>query len=325
MGIDLEAFFEHTKDTELADFHPQLRTALEQFYQQKKHGRTPEWDAALNAMPQLSDPQYSFTSNSVTVNKPTSLTIDTQAYTEQLKAFMPWRKGPWNLLGVDIDTEWHSDWKWQRIAPHISPLAGRKVLDIGTGNGYFLYRMLGAGASLALGIDPTRIFLYQFHAAQRLLPANGAHLLPLRSEHLPAFGCFDTVFCLGVLYHRRSPIDHIQELLSYLRPGGELVLETLVVAGGVDTILVPEGRYAKMSNVWFLPSTQALEVMLRKLGLENVRTVDVNQTSTDEQRATPWMTFHSLADFLDPNDPNLSAEGHPAPLRATLVATKPSA
>ncbi|HCH32984.1 MAG TPA: tRNA 5-methoxyuridine(34)/uridine 5-oxyacetic acid(34) synthase CmoB, partial [Oceanospirillaceae bacterium] len=89
----------------------------------------------LNAMPQLSDPQYSFTSNSVTVNKPTSLTIDTQAYTEQLKAFMPWRKGPWNLLGVDIDTEWHSDWKWQRIAPHISPLAGRKVLDIGTGNG----------------------------------------------------------------------------------------------------------------------------------------------------------------------------------------------
>ena len=323
MGIELEAFFEHTKDTELEDFHPQLRTALEEFYSQKKHGRSPEWDAALEAMPSFEATDYSFSSNSVSVEKPTGLALDQAEYSDHLKAFMPWRKGPWNLLGTEIETEWHSDWKWDRILPHISPLTNRKVLDIGTGNGYFLYRMLGAGASLALGIDPTRIFLYQFHAAQRLLPANGAHLLPLRSEHLPAFGCFDTVFCLGVLYHRRSPIDHIQELLSYLRPGGELVLETLVVEGGPDTILIPEGRYAKMSNVWFLPSTDALEIMLRKLGLQDVRTVDVNQTSTQEQRATDWMTFHSLADFLDPEDSNLSAEGHPAPLRATLVATKP--
>lgn len=323
MGIDLEAFFNHTADTDLEQFHPQLRQALDQHYTQKRHGRSPEWDAALNAMPTFESDNYQLDTNSVTVTKPDTLELDQQRYSQHLQAFMPWRKGPWSLLGVDIETEWHSDWKWQRILPHISSLEGRQVLDIGTGNGYFLYRMLGAGASLALGIDPTRIFLYQFHAAQRLLPANGAHLLPLRSEHLPAFGCFDTVFCLGVLYHRRSPIDHITELLSYLRPGGELVLETLVVPGGPDTILVPEGRYAKMSNVWFLPSTDALEVMLRKLGLKDVRTVDVNQTSVEEQRATPWMTFHSLADFLDPNDASLSAEGHPAPLRATLVATKP--
>ena len=273
-------------------------------------------------MPQIECADYSFTDDSVCIVKPEHLALDSMEYKQHLKAFMPWRKGPWNLLGVEIQTEWHSDWKWQRIEPHISPLEGRQVLDIGTGNGYFLFRMLGAGASLALGIDPTRIFLYQFHAAQRLLPANGAYLLPLRSEHLPAFGCFDTVFCLGVLYHRRSPIDHIQELMSYLRPGGELVLETLVVPGDINTILVPPERYAKMANVWFLPSTEALENMLRKVGLENVRTVDVSQTTTAEQRATEWMTFHSLADFLDPNDPSRSIEGHPAPLRATLVATK---
>ena len=322
MDINLEAFFEDTKNTHLEPFHPQLRQALQVNYTQKSHGRSSEWNAALDAMPQLASTNYSFTGPSVHISKPETVSLDLQAYTQQLKAFMPWRKGPWNLLGVDIDTEWHSDWKWQRIAPHISALKGRQVLDIGTGNGYFLYRMLGAGAGLALGIDPTRIFLYQFHAAQRLLPNNAAHLLPLRSEHLPAFGSFDTVFCLGVLYHRRSPIDHIQELMSYLRPGGELVLETMVVPGDVNTILVPPERYAKMANVWFLPSTLALENMLRKLGLINVRTVDVNQTTTKEQRATPWMTFHSLADFLHPNDSKLSAEGHPAPLRATLVATK---
>ena len=322
MGINLEVFFEFTKNSNLEQFHPQLRHVLQQHYELKNHGRSIEWDRALESMPQIECADYSFTDDSVCIVKPEHLALDSMEYKQHLKAFMPWRKGPWNLLGVEIQTEWHSDWKWQRIEPHISPLEGRQVLDIGTGNGYFLFRMLGAGASLALGIDPTRIFLYQFHAAQRLLPANGAYLLPLRSEHLPAFGCFDTVFCLGVLYHRRSPIDHIQELMSYLRPGGELVLETLVVPGDINTILVPPERYAKMANVWFLPSTEALENMLRKIGLENVRTVDVSQTTTAEQRATEWMTFHSLADFLDPNDPSRSIEGHPAPLRATLVATK---
>lgn len=323
MGINLEAFFEHTKHSVLEPFHVQLRQALHQHYAQKSHGRSGEWDAALDAMPQLNHANYSFTNKSISIAKPDSLQLDHAAYTQQLKTFMPWRKGPWDLLGVKIDTEWRSDWKWQRIIAHTSSLEGRRVLDVGTGNGYFLYRMLGAGADLALGIDPTRIFLYQFHAVQRLLPPNGAHLLPLRSEHLPAFGSFDTVFCLGVLYHRRSPIDHLQQLISYLRPGGELVLETLVVEGGVDTIFVPPKRYAKMSNVWFLPSTMALENIFCKLGLHNVRTVDVTQTTTKEQRATDWMTFHSLADFLDPNHTNLSAEGHPAPLRATLIATKP--
>ena len=322
MGINLEVFFEFTKNSNLEQFHPQLRHVLQQHYELKNHGRSIEWDRALESMPQIECADYSFTDDSVCIVKPEHLALDLLEYKQHLKAFMPWRKGPWNLLGVEIETEWHSDWKWQRIEPHISPLEGRQVLDIGTGNGYFLFRMLGAGASLALGIDPTRIFLYQFHAAQRLLPANGAYLLPLRSEHLPAFGCFDTVFCLGVLYHRRSPIDHIQELMSYLRPGGELVLETLVVPGDINTILVPPERYAKMANVWFLPSTEALENMLRKVGLENVRTVDVSQTTTAEQRATEWMTFHSLADFLDPNDPSRSIEGHPAPLRATFVATK---
>ena len=322
MGINLEVFFEFTKNSNLEQFHPQLRHVLQQHYELKNHGRSIEWDRALESMPQIECADYSFTDDSVCIVKPEHLALDSMEYKQHLKAFMPWRKGPWNLLGVEIQTEWHSDWKWQRIEPHISPLEGRQVLDIGTGNGYFLFRMLGAGASLALGIDPTRIFLYQFHAAQRLLPANGAYLLPLRSEHLPAFGCFDTVFCLGVLYHRRSPIDHIQELMSYLRPGGELVLETLVVPGDINTILVPPERYAKMANVWFLPSTEALENMLRKVGLENVRTVDVSQTTTAEQRATEWMTFHSLADFLDPNDASRSIEGHPAPLRATLVATK---
>jgi len=49
--------------------------------------------------------------------------------------------------------------------------------------------------------------------------------------------------------------------------------------------------------------------------------VDVSPTTPDEQRTTDWMTFHSLKDFLDPDDPTRTIEGYPGPIRATLVGT----
>jgi tRNA (mo5U34)-methyltransferase len=321
--ISLENFFTSTESISLNKHHPALRSALEVHYEDRAHGKSEEWDLLLAEIPEVNTDNFTFDDDCITVRLPDSYSLDISLFKTQLKKFMPWRKGPWNLLGVAIDTEWRSDWKWQRLQPHMTPLNGRRVLDIGTGNGYFLYRMLGQGAELAVGIDPTRIFLYQFEVVQKLLPDNSAHLLPLRSEHLPGFNFFDTVFSLGVLYHRRSPVDHITELLSFVRDGGEIVVETLVVPGDKQTILVPRDRYAKMANVWFLPSTEALENLLHRAGLVNIRTVDVNQTSTSEQHSTEWMDFQSLSDFLDPDDLSLTSEGYPAPRRAIVIGNKP--
>ncbi len=303
----------------IAPFATELQTQITEFFAERPHGRTEEWNEALKELPDFQADRYQLASDTILIGDQ----IPQENLESTLLKFKPWRKGPFQFGDVFVDTEWRSDWKWQRIQPHISPLAGRNVLDIGCGNGYHLLRMIGDGANSAVGVDPTRLFLYQFHAVRHFLPQIPAWILPLRSEHLPAFGLFDSVFSLGVLYHRRSPIDHLTELLSFLRPGGELVLETLIVEGDARTVLVPEDRYAKMANVWFLPSTLALENWLRRAGFKDVRTVDVNQTSLDEQRATKWMDFHSLEQFLDPNDINLTAEGLPAPRRATLIANKP--
>lgn len=319
--IKLEHFFEATRNTDLVTFHPALHQALAQHYEQPSHGRTTEWNRVLEVLPKLDNSHYCFDQDSINVT--TLSKIDLDSFRHNLKALIPWRKGPWNLLGVKIDSEWQSDWKWRRLQLHITPLQGRRVLDVGTGNGYFLYRMLGDGATFALGIDPSRLFLYQFQAIQNLLPANNAHILPLCSEHLPPFNYFDTVFSLGVLYHRRAPLNHITELLSFLRPGGELVLETLVVLGTDDTILIPRDRYASMANVWFLPSPIALKNMLRRLGLMHIRIVDINQTQICEQRSTEWMPFHSLPQFLHPDNKNMTLEGYPAPRRAIVIGVKP--
>ena len=231
MKLDVDRFFAGTTDTFLAPFHADLKAAVATHTRQ--HGRGDEWDAVLEQIP---DADFELTLDQGLLRiGPDSLDIETA-----LKAFKPWRKGPLQLAGNFIDTEWRSDWKWERVQPHLSSLEGRSVLDIGCGNGYFLLRMLLAGADLAVGIDPTILFNYQFCAMQKLLAPNPAYLLPLRGEHLPAFGSFDSVFSMGVLYHRRDPLEHIRELISFLRPGGELVLETLIVEGDIDTVLIPE-------------------------------------------------------------------------------------
>ena len=106
-------------------------------------------------------------------------------------------------------------------------------------------------------------------------------------------GCFITV------NHR---LITSSQLKNQLVKGGELVLETLVVDGDVNTVLVPSDRYAKMKNVYFIPSVAALINWLEKVGFTNVRCVDVATTTLEEQRKTDWLENESLIDFLDPND-----------------------
>lgn len=237
-----------------------------------------------------------------------------------LQKLSPWRKGPYFLHGLQIDTEWRSDWKWERLQPHISPLQGRYVLDVGCGSGYHLWRMRGAGAECVVGIDPYELFLAQFLAIQHYIRDEQVHFLPLGSDELPTLPLFDTVFAMGVLYHRRSPLDFLRQMRDCLTPDGELVLETLVIAGDERTVLMPESRYARMNNVWFIPSAQALMLWLRRTGFKDVKLVDLNQTSVSEQRKTDWIEGESLAECLEPENPDLTIEGYPAPLRAIILA-----
>lgn len=292
----------------------------------KGHGDIPRWQAALDVLPEPHIEQR-------VIDKEVRVSGDSLSrHQAALMAFHPWRKGPYSLHGTEIDTEWRSDWKWDRVAPHISNLAGRRVLDVGCGNGYHGWRMLGAGATQVVGIDPTMLFVMQFRAVRQLLGFDQncpLDVLPLGIEALPRDSkAFDSVFSMGVLYHRRSPLEHLIELRELLAPNGELVLETLVVDGDLGYSLLPQGpggnRYAQMRNVWFLPSVPTLEHWLRRAGFSNIQTVDNTYTETTEQRSTAWMTFQSLADFLDPNDKRKTIEGYPAPRRATVIAQRPS-
>lgn len=282
------------------------------------HGDLPRWLQAIEQLPPTTpsselDHGLPILGNSIE---------DQDALRETLMEFHPWRKGPLRLGGVAIDTEWRSDWKWERIAPHLE-LENQRVLDIGCGNGYFGFRMMAAGAKLVVGIDPTLLFVMQWLACRHFSGAVSNFVLPLGIEDLPRVEAgFDSVFSMGVLYHRKDHLEHLSRIRSLLRPGGKMVLETLVLPGDREhELLIPEGRYAAMRNVWALPGTGRLSSWVDEAGFSDVQLVDVSVTNTDEQRSTDWMRFESLVNALNPENHTLTREGHPAPRRAVMIAS----
>lgn len=246
------------------------------------------------------------------------------AVRELLLQLSPWRKGPFDIAGVHIDTEWQSNMKWARIAGDIAPLAGRAILDVGCGNGYYALQMRAAGAACVIGVDPTLLFVMQFLAVNHFVRDAHVFVLPARLHELPLPAKrFDTAFSMGVLYHQRAPVDHLRQLRQTLRAGGQLVLETIYLPGEEPCARTPEDRYARMRNVWLLPTIAELTTWLRRSGYTEINVIDRSVTTPDEQRATEWMTFESLEDALDPDDPSRTVEGWPAPHRVVVTATSP--
>ena len=320
--IDFRPFYQQIATTNLSDWLETLPLQLKE-WETQTHGDYAKWSKIVDFLPDLHADEIDLKS-AVKSDRTSPLSGgEKQRIIHHLKQLMPWRKGPYHLFGIHVDCEWRSDFKWDRVLPHLAPLQGRTILDVGCGSGYHMWRMVGEGAKMVVGIDPTELFLCQFEAVRKLLNNDRrANLIPLGIEQMQPLAAFDTVFSMGVLYHRKSPLDHLSQLKNQLVKGGELVLETLVVDGDVNTILVPADRYAKMKNVYFIPSVAALINWLEKVGFTNVRCVDVATTTLEEQRKTDWLENESLIDFLDPNDHSKTIEGYQAPKRAVILANK---
>jgi len=318
--------------------HPDWASVLESARNRVAgHGDLARWCEALTALPPLAAKQIELSRAVAALGE--VLKSERAALESALQGLHPWRKGPVDLFGLHVDTEWRSDWKWQRIVDALGDLNGQQVLDVGCGNGYFGWRLLGAGAQGVLGIDPTVLFFLQHLALCHYLggarpnanPTQSANfLLPIPFEILPLHP-FDLVLSMGVVYHRPDPLAHLRRLFAQTRPGGRLLLESLVVTEGPD--LTPansgspkpgRGRYARMRNVHVVPRTDSLVSWLDEAGFEDIQIIDVSRTTTDEQRSTAWMRFESLIDSLDPADKTRTVEGYPAPVRAALLARRPA-
>ena len=323
--IDYCEFLNRLKSIdELGGFVDYISPRITDAWQQLNNGDLSKWQHAVNSLPDVNPSRIDINNDAIAIGYLGDCDDKTRARLKQsLMQLHTWRKGPIDFFGIRIDTEWQSYMKWNRLKNKIAPLKGRLILDVGCGNGYYGLRMLSQGAKVVVGIDPHLLFVMQFQAFNKYIKTDSVSVLPFKLEDMPTDKpCFDTAFSMGVLYHRRDPIDHISRLKNLMKPKGQLVLETLVIDTDKDEILKPKKRYAKMPNVWQIPSPSVLVSWLDQAGFCNIEVVDITRTSHAEQRRTKWMQYESLENYIDPNDPDLTVEGYPPPTRAIVLANK---
>ncbi len=317
---NLSLFRQQLNEKSLHSWLDKITPEIEHRIRPESQRNFPAWLAALDAIPLYTPVTVSLHTDTITTQSDVGEALPD--IVNALVELSPWRKGPFSLNGISINTEWRSDWKWQRIAPHID-LKGLNILDVGCGNGYYSLRMLGAGANRVIGLDTSLLYWSQFQAISRFTNDHRATVLPLGVECLEEAPCeFDAIFSMGVLYHRRESHAHLRLLQQNLHKDGLFVLETLILHGHHETELIPQNRYANMRNVWSVPTLPLLISQLKAAGFRHIRCVDITRTTVAEQRKTDWMTFNSLADALDETNLHLTREGHPGPLRAVLIAQK---
>jgi tRNA (mo5U34)-methyltransferase len=242
---------------------------------------------------------------------------------DNLRAFMPWRKGPFSVFGTDIDAEWRSERKWQRLAPELPDLQNKVVADIGCNNGYYMFRMVPYQPKVVIGFEPSVQHYYCFQSLRNMAGLTNFHIDLLGVEHIGLFPeTFDVIFLLGIIYHRPSPIDVLKDILAALKPGGTLLLESQAIPGKEPFALFPEKTYAKVPGTYFVPTGKCLKNWMLRAGFKQVRLFHSHPMTSAEQRRTEWMTFESFSDFIDPEDSSLTVEGHPAPCRVFLSGLK---
>ena len=237
------------------------------------------------------------------------------------KSLIPWRKGPFKIFDLEIDSEWQSNIKYNLIRPFFD-LKDKVVADIGCNNGYYMFRMLEDKPKRLVGFDPSPLTLHQFEFINHFVKSDIVYEM-LGVEHLEFYNHkFDFIFMLGVLYHRADPVGTLKSLARGLNSKGEILIDTFMIDGDEELCLTPNKRYSKIPNIYFIPTIPALKNWLERAGFEDIEVLATTVTTSDEQRKTEWSFDQSLEDFLDENDKTKTVEGYPAPKRVYVKARK---
>ncbi|EHQ1323044.1 tRNA 5-methoxyuridine(34)/uridine 5-oxyacetic acid(34) synthase CmoB [Campylobacter upsaliensis] len=227
----------------------------------------------------------------------------------------PWRKGPFKIDDLFIDTEWQSFIKFDILKPFMCNIEDKIVADVGCNNGYYMFKMLEFSPKQIIGFDPSLKYHLQFKLINALAKTNIKFEL-LGVEDLPNYAVkFDVIFCLGVIYHRSDPIKMLKDLKKALKLGGIVFLDTMYIESDEEIALVPQNTYSKIPNIYFVPSIKALKNWCLRAGFKNFEVLATKKTDKEEQRKTAWIDSYSLENFLDPENENLTCEGYEAPKR----------
>lgn len=248
-----------------------------------------------------------------------SLKASNERIKELALRLKPWRKGPFKVNELFIDSEWQSFVKFNILKPFMNNLENKIVADVGCNNGYYMFKMLEFKPAKILGFDPCLRPFLQFYLLNTLTKSKICFEL-LGVEDLNAFCVqaklkFDFIFCLGVLYHRSNPLKTLKQLKSALNKGGSVFLDTMYIEDEREIALIPRKTYSKIANIFFIPSILGLRNWCEKAGFSHFEVLATRDTDEFEQRTTAWSGGYSLKDFLSKEDHKKTLEGYDAPKR----------
>ena len=288
---------------------------------QKKDKRIENWISLLSKIPSLEDTKSDLLSGVIIKGKCNG--SDEEVIENLLSELLPWRKGPFKVNNTFIDSEWRSNLKWDRFLELDLDLKDKTILDVGSGNGYYAFRMLGLEAEAILCLEPNLTHFSQFLAINHFIRTNKIRMLPERLEALEMKEThFDVVFSMGLLYHQRDPSKHLNSLSNRMKEGGQLVIETIVASNEYGDYLEPKGPYASMPNVHFVHTNKGFTDLAEKEGLRVISNSTEVQTTLNEQRRTKWMPFKSYESAVLETHQDITVENFPAPKRKFYVLEK---
>jgi tRNA (mo5U34)-methyltransferase len=268
--------------------------------------------------------------NKININIDDCVNIDIENFSSEQREFIydfakelrPWRKGPFKINDIFIDSEWQSFIKYNLIKKHFD-LKDKVVGDIGCNNGYYMFRMLEDNPKKIIGFDPSILTKIQFDFINYFVKSDKITFELLGVEHCEFYEeKFDVLFCLGVLYHRSDPVNTLKSLAKSINKDGCLILDTFMIDGQLEVALTPNKKYSKIPNIYFVPTIPALKNWCLRAGFSDVEVLETSTTNFDEQRKTEWIYGESLEDFLDKDDPSKTVEGYPAPKRVYIKAIR---
>ena len=287
------------------------------------HGNHYKWIKILKSLPNISTSYLNYSNSSIIIGKKNEINdAQTKTLEKELLKLSPWRKGPFNIFGLEIDSEWRSEKKWQRIQSYLPNINGMRIADIGCSNGYYSFKLLELQPDLIVGMDKTALYIIQFLALKAYVKQiQELIVLPCSSEEFNFNKInFDLILSMGVLYHSKNPSTHLNSLRYLLKKNGYIILETIVSNKSANIDIKKNQTYAGMKNVRTIFTKKNLNDLMIFHGFKNIEIINDSFTDSNEQRSTKWMSGKSFKDFTLPNGNTL--EGYPPVCRSILVAQK---
>jgi tRNA (mo5U34)-methyltransferase len=170
---------------------------------------------------------------------------------------------------------------WESVSQVLPDLSGKRVLDVGCNDGFFLFACRQLGAKEVVGIEASEHFFNHAVLVNSLLDPGGISVHQMSAYDVgDEMGEFDVTLALGLIYHLKSPLLFLERVAPIT--SSTIIVETAVRNSIEDresrergvasapamefienpaTQLHPEG-----GPNWWVPNSECVRAMLRVCG-----------------------------------------------------------